>query len=120
MNDLKLTEEHDLDFSDGNLSLLDEEAKVAKQTLKMNLLFYEGEWFLDNEYGVPYFQEILTKGATKGLVDSIVRDAARKSYNIQDVLEVSSTLTPDRKYSLDRLLCTTTEGEIVSVTSTTL
>lgn len=117
MNDVELTEGHDLLIVDGDINLLNSEAKVAKQTLKINLLFYQGEWFLDNTYGVPYFQEILGKLTSPTLVDNIIQNITKESYNIERVTDFSSSLTEDRRYVVDTLNAITKDGDIVSVSN---
>ena len=39
------------------------------QRLRLRLLTFEGEWFLDTTYGVPYFQRILGRKPTKSAID---------------------------------------------------
>lgn len=117
MNDIQLTTDHDISIEDGNFKLLDDEAKVAQQTLKINLLFFEGEWFLDNTYGIPYFQEILGKVSNTNLVDTIIQETVRESYNIDRITSFSSSISPDRVYSVDLLEAITEDGEIISITN---
>lgn len=117
MNDLELTEEHDLLFENGDLNLLNSEAKVAKQTLKINLLLYRGEWFLDTSIGVPYFEEIFGKTSTTLLVDNIIQETTKQSYNIDRITSFSSSLSDDRRYVVDKLEATTLDGEIISISS---
>lgn len=117
MNDLELdNESHDLVIENGDLNLLNNEAKVARQTLTINLLFFRGEWFLDLEYGVPYFQSILTKGVSKNVVDSILRAKILESYRIDNITTFKSAVR-DEGYYIDLLVATTQDGEIISVTN---
>lgn len=46
--------------------------RVAQQ-IKINLLSFLGEWFLDIEYGVPYLEEILVKNPRMASVETILR-----------------------------------------------
>ena len=66
MNDLELNvQTHDLVIANGTVNLLNTEPKVARQALNINLLLFRGEWFLDLDAGIPYFQEIFQKGFPK-------------------------------------------------------
>ena len=47
--------------------------KVAQQ-IKINLLSFLGEWFLDIRYGVPYLEEILVKNPRLASVETILRN----------------------------------------------
>lgn len=120
MNDLEL----DLTNSDlvinklGDLQLLNTEEKVARQTAQINLLTFRGEWFLDLDLGVPYFQRILRRGATKELVDSILQDVVNNSYNIQRITKWRSSLDKvTNTYNLEIFEGVVDSGEIVSITN---
>lgn len=117
MNDLKLNGSHDVDITDGDLSLLNQTSEVAAQTLKINLLFIRGEWWLDLSLGVPYLESVLRKGVSKTFVDSVFRRAANNSYNIESVEELSSEITSDYVYRINRLAAVTTDENIVSITN---
>jgi hypothetical protein len=68
--------------------------KVAQQ-IKINLLSFLGEWFLDNTYGVPYLEDILIKNPRMAVVENILRN------HIMDIPNVTSidslTVNWDRK-----------------------
>lgn len=71
--DIALTERHDLQLADdGDLVLLDGAARVAQQ-IKITLLAFLGEWFLDTGFGVPYLEHVLVKGPQRALLESIFR-----------------------------------------------
>ena len=118
MNDLKLdTTTHDLVInSRGDLELLNSEESVARQTLVINLLTYKGEWFLDLEYGVPYLQTILKKGTSKKLVDNIIKETIRNSYNIRSISKFESSVD-NQTYKVNIFEGLTNSGEIVSITN---
>lgn len=46
--------------------------KVAQQ-IKITLLAFLGEWFLDVTFGVPYLEEILVKSPRLAVVETILR-----------------------------------------------
>ena len=116
MNDLRLdTSDHDLVIENGDLQLLNSEPLVALQSLKINLLFYQGEWFVDLDYGVPYFQSILKKGVSKTLVDSIMKQKIRSSYNILNIVKFRSEIINNEEYVINIFEATTTSGDIVSL-----
>ena len=117
MNDLELDEiTHDLVIENGDLKLLNSEAQVSKQSLKINLLFFKGEWFLDLEYGIPYFQSILKKRTTKNVADALIKLAIRNSYRIESVEEFESEIT-NSQYIISKFVARTTDGEIISITN---
>lgn len=118
MNDLRLgLESHDLVINErGDLELLNEDSRVAQQTLKINLLFFKEEWFLNVDYGIPYLQTIFSKGANKLLIDSIIQNATLNSYNISSI-ETFESIIQNEEYHVTRLVAYTNEGSIVSITN---
>jgi hypothetical protein len=71
--------------------------KVAQQ-IKINLLSFLGEWFLDNTYGVPYLEDILVKNPRMAVVETIFR---YHIINIPHVIRVDAlSLDWDRKTRL--------------------
>lgn len=63
MLDLALNSLHDLDVKSLDLRLLDGADRVSQQLL-IKLRLWQGEWFLDTEFGTPYLQQILGKQLT--------------------------------------------------------
>ena len=86
MLDIKLNEAHDLDITDYDLSIVSEVDKIV-QNLKIRLLFFYTEWYLDTSIGIPYFDDILIKSPDIGNVEAIIIDAI---LNTPDVLELLS------------------------------
>ena len=60
--------------------------KVAQQ-IKINLLSFLGEWFLDNTYGVPYLEDILIKNPRMAVVETILRNHI---YSVPNVISIDS------------------------------
>jgi hypothetical protein len=59
--------------------------RVAQQ-IKITLLAFLGEWFLDVNFGVPYLEEILIKNPRLTSVESILR---AKIMAVPDVLRIT-------------------------------
>lgn len=58
-------------FRNGLLQYVDGAERVRQQ-LEFRLSLFRGEWFLDGEFGTPYFQSILGKQLTiNGAVNAI-------------------------------------------------
>lgn len=102
MTDLKLSSpEHDLVFENGDFVLTKVESESLAQRLKIKLLTFQGEWFLDGELGIPYYQSILRKGVSKATVDSIFLRAISEEPEVSQILEFSSSFDNlNRSYSL--------------------
>ena len=64
----------DLHLLNGQLHFWDG-ANARYQKTKELLQFFKGEWFLNEEEGVPYFQQVLVKNVESRVVLSIFRRA---------------------------------------------
>jgi hypothetical protein len=58
--------------------------RVAQQ-IKMTLLTFLGEWFLDIGFGVPYLEEILVKNPRLTSVESILRAKIKAVPDVQKI-----------------------------------
>lgn len=72
--DLKLDANGDLDTTGGKLTLLDGTDAIS-QSCAIRLKFFQGEWFLDQRLGVPWFQEILGEKTRLNVVRAILQKA---------------------------------------------
>lgn len=63
-------ETNDLLLVQGDLTLVND-LDAIKQEVDIRLRFMLGEWFLDTEAGVPYFQQILVKSPNTSAIRSV-------------------------------------------------
>lgn len=96
MADLRLNNEHDIDWN--NLTLTVDNLESVAQKIKIRLRTYFGEWFKDTTIGVPYFQEILKKGVSKDYVDTIFIDIIRDTDGVLRVTQYISEITTQGVY----------------------
>lgn len=75
MADIQLTQLGDIDISNDEFVLTQEDGSALRQRLIISLQFFKGEYFLDQRLGLPYFQEILIKSPRLGAVRSIFQSA---------------------------------------------
>lgn len=113
------TTDHDLVIaSNGDIQLLDGARRVAQQ-IKVTLLAFLGEWFLDTSFGVPYLEEIMVKNPRWSTVNAVLRariidvpsvirirtlrlefDRARRSLSVTFDAETSEGLTGPHNVAL--------------------
>jgi hypothetical protein len=99
--DILLSEDtHDIVFVNGVTPITADVGDSLKQRLKIKLLTFKGEWFLDTNYGTPYFQQIFGKGRSKGSVDLIFRELIDGDADVKNILKFKSSLSADRGYTL--------------------
>lgn len=89
MIDLKLDSQHDLLFKDGKLVLVSG-ANLVAQRIKVTLLTFLGEWFIDTTIGIPYLEQVLVKPADKTKIENIFR---KKILSVSGVKKVQSVDT---------------------------
>ncbi|MBB1593530.1 hypothetical protein [Achromobacter sp. UMC46] len=83
--DLALSADHDLDLDLlGRTSFLDGADRIAQQ-IKVTLLAFMGEWFLDTTFGVPYFDDILVKSPDRASIEAILRARIRAVPGVERV-----------------------------------
>lgn len=93
-------------------------ANDLEQRLKIKLLFFKEEWFLDTSYGIPYFQEIFVKGVDKDAVDDIFKTAIASERDVISLSKYVSRFDPTfRTFHLD-FEVTTTDGFVSRVSIT--
>ena len=86
MIDLKLDSQHDLLFKDGKLVLVSS-ANLVAQRIKITLLTFLGEWFMDTTIGIPYLEQVLVKPADKTKLENIFR---KKILSVDGVKKIQS------------------------------
>ena len=97
-SDLKLNGNHDLDLS--NLTLTDGAERVRQQ-IKVTLLTFLGEWFLNTDHGVPYFEQILKKAPSRAAIEAVIRAKVKDVPGVVSVSEMRQLLdSPGRRLAI--------------------
>lgn len=94
MFDLKLNSQHDLLIKENRLVLTDGMNAIA-QRIKIVLLTFGGEWFLDVSRGLPYFDEILVKNPNSTRIYAVFRQQIASVKGVKRIINL--TLSVDRK-----------------------
>lgn len=72
--------------ADGSLKLVSDGAEVV-QHIRSRLQFFKGEWFLDTNAGVPYFEEIFTKPVNLANIESIFKTKILETPGVSKLTE---------------------------------
>ena len=71
--DILLADDHDLVLAaSGDARLVDGAERIAQQ-IKVTLLTFLGEWFLDIDFGVPYIEKVLIKSPQRAQLEAVFR-----------------------------------------------
>lgn len=73
--------------------------QTVAQRLKIRLLTFRGEWFMDINYGVPYWQQLLGMKPSKSTTDRIFQQQILLENGVKEITSFNSTLV-NRQYSL--------------------
>ena len=110
----------DLTWKNGPLTLeytTQSRVDVVARRLRIRLLTFREEWFLDTSYGVPYFQSILGHKIKKSAVDLIFQREILAENGVKELTFFESTFE-NRKYSLSFRVKVTTGEESGLITIT--
>lgn len=78
---------NDLEHDGRRLQLIDGIEAVA-QSLRARLQFFVGEWFLDEDYGTPYFQSVLGKQSSLIAVREVFRDVILETEGVLSITKL--------------------------------
>ena len=87
-------------FTNGETTVVSETGANVAQRLYIMLRTFMGEWYLNTDHGVPYFQSILGKKVSVQAIDLIFQQKILAEEGVQEILEFSSNLSTSRVYSM--------------------
>lgn len=78
----------DIYFVDNGLAVVRDNEAVG-QHVEQRLMAYEGEWFLDNEVGLPWIQEILGGVYDPSLAESVIKAEILDTAGVAEITSFS-------------------------------
>jgi hypothetical protein len=85
--DIKLNETTwDVEIENGDLVILDKSFAI-QQHVRQRLWIFEGEYFLDQSEGVPWFRSILKKNPDLFAVDALLKDRVLNTPGVLELIE---------------------------------
>lgn len=110
---------HDMVFVNGATPTTQDIRDVVAQRLKISLSTFLGEWFLDQDVGIPYFQRVFGKQRSKSTVDAIFQAKILEDEDVIQMLSYDSTLDgATRTFSLTFKVLTVAGETTVDVAAT--
>lgn len=95
-HDILLTGGGDLAIIDFDLKLTDE-TNVVAQRVKRALLLFKGEYFLDTDLGMPYYDDILGTKNSIDTLQAIFVNAIREVRGVADVKEFNMAFDNEKR-----------------------
>lgn len=87
--DIRLTD-RDIVISPFDLQLNEVGKEAVAQRIAITLNTFRGEYFLDTQFGTPYYQVILRKGVSQVLIDSELKKVIRGVTGVLQLISYSS------------------------------
>ena len=90
----------DLSFINGECPVTQLQTDVVAQRLRVTLYTFYGEWFLNNQIGVPYIQQIFTKVQKKSSIDVMAQGVISADPGVLEIISFTSDISPQRGYTM--------------------
>lgn len=114
MKDLFLSEvDRDLDLSGLDFRLTENSTEYVSQTIETVLRRFKGEWWLNEDIGLPFYTDILVKNPNINVVNTLFKTEIKRVNGVKKILNFSSefdTALRELSISFEVLL---TNGDII-------
>jgi hypothetical protein len=101
MTDLKLNSDNDIYLNDYNdFVIVDDDKEQFIQRLRIKLKTFKGEWFLNTDIGIDYFNEVFTNKSNIEKIKNIFKVAIMEEKESVKLKEFELTMDSDRKIFL--------------------
>ncbi len=112
MTDIKLNDNNDIAIENNDIVFITSIDEVRQRLLE-NLNTFKGEWFLDLEMGIPYYQDISKKNIDLNVIESVFKDAILDSPGVLELLDFSLDIDNSSRQLDVNFTARASEGEIV-------
>jgi hypothetical protein len=102
---------HDIIVGDYDLPLV-RGVDLIRQRLKQRLLTILGEWFLNGEIGLPWFQEFSQKGIDDDRVRALIIRQIAETEGVDEIVEFDFSLDRRARRLVVNFRVTSPEGDI--------
>lgn len=107
---------HDMHFdATGNLKMVSGREAIS-QRVRQHIEFYQGEWFLDTEAGLPWLQEVYQEPFDQITSEAILKNEVLEVPGVEDIVEFEASRdNKNRGFIVDTLVVHTELDEEVVV-----
>lgn len=102
---------HDLVRRNGTFQRIEGGPEI-RQSLRVRLVLFRGEAFLNTDLGVPYFSEVLRKGIDEAALVTIFREAILDTDGVVSVEALDLTYVPTERRLDVVFVCTGSLDEL--------
>jgi hypothetical protein len=93
--DIKINSDGTLPIVGGDLVIISD-ADEVDQALRITLKMFFGEWFLNNQEGIRYFEEIFIKNYNLNRIEQLLRQAILGVEHVLSIKEYSQERVTER------------------------
>lgn len=114
MVDLKLDplNANDIEFVDDDFGLTSD-GDAIRQHVLIRLKFFQGEYFLNQNEGVPYYQQILIKNPRLSVIRALLQETILETPGISSISDFELSLNTSSRLLEVSFTATTDLGEIL-------
>ncbi|MFX1587236.1 MAG: hypothetical protein ACFFC1_03690 [Promethearchaeota archaeon] len=117
MKDILLNElTGDLDLTNWNLRFTSSNSQYIAQKLKIRLGFFLGEWYLNINEGIPYFEKILVKNPNLSEIEDLMIEKILTVSGVESLESFNLEFDKSTRELTVSFTVKTSEGETVSIT----
>jgi len=117
MTDLKLnTQTNDLDLlNTTDIQLTETAVESLAQRLRIKLKIFTNTYFMDMDFGIPYYEQVFVKGTTKKLLDAIFKRAIYDTPDVNSVVNYRSQFDRQNRIYQPQFTVTSSDGQQAKV-----
>lgn len=88
---------HDIHLDSNNELAIVTDAEAVGQHARQRLMTHHGEWFLDNECGVPWLDDILGRQYDPALAEAVIKAEIVQTHGVTEITSFSASFNPRRR-----------------------
>jgi hypothetical protein len=87
LRDLYLDSDGDIELSNGDLRTVEGNDSI-QQAIGLALSLFKGEWFLDGDLGVPFYEDVLVKSPNLNAIREIFRQKLTSVSGVNEIAQL--------------------------------
>lgn len=117
MTDIKInTQTNDLDLlNNRDIQLTSTPVEGLAQRLFIKLKMFINNYFLDMDFGIPYYEQVFVKGTTKKLLDAIFKRAIYDTPDVGAIVNYRSEFDRINRVYVPQFTVLSVEGNAAKV-----
>lgn len=117
MRDFQLIEnDNDLELIDKDFKITTDLSRYVSQKLRIRLSFFLGEWYLNINKGIPYFESVFVKNPNISFIEDLIIFEITTCPGVEELLELNLTVEKSTRELIIDFKARLENGEIISET----